>query len=163
MEYPHLRKIYESMEQKVLLLIILPLPVFGFVYLYSQRRLFEINLPELSSWWESFLLGMLTMLLLFQWYFFRTAIKDILNQDLSLEERMVAYGQKTLLRFWILFASAILSAAGLLLFDHAIFTVTFAITLVMLSIAKPSPHRVVRILKLKGEEKEAVMDLRRKG
>ena len=163
MEYPHLRKIYESMEQKVLLLIILPLPVFGFVYLYSQRRLFEIELPELSGWWESFFLGVLTILLLYQWYYFRTAVAEILNRGMSLEQRVAAYGQKTLLRFWILFASAILSAVGLLLFDHAIFTVTFAITLVMLSAVKPSPHRVVRILKLKGEERDAVLDLRRKG
>jgi hypothetical protein len=151
------------MEQKVLLLIILPLPVFGFVYLYSQRRLFEIEVPELSWWWESFLLGIQTFLLLFQGYLFRTGIGRIHRQDLALEERVAVYGRKTLLRFWILFASAILSAAGLLLFDHAIFTVTFAITLVLLSLFKPAPDRVVRILKLKGEEKEAVMDLRRKG
>lgn len=151
------------MEQKVLLLIILPLPVFGFVYLYSQRRLFEINLPEVEAWWVSFLLGVLTILLAYQWYSFQAAIKRLLHKDLPLEERVGIYGQKTLIRFWLLFAASILSAAGLLLFDHAIFTVAFAITLVMLSIAKPSPHRLVRILKLTGEEKEAVMDLRRKG
>lgn len=151
------------MEQKVLLLIILPLPVFGFVYLYSQRRLFEIEVPELSWWWESFLLGIQTFLLLYQGYLFRKGIAGIHRQDLTLEDRVAMYGRKTLLRFWILFASAILSTAGLLLFDNAIFTVTFAVTLIVLSIAKPSPDRVIRILKLKDDEREVVMDLRRKG
>lgn len=163
LENAALRKTYDTIERSVLLLIILPLPVFGFVYLYSQRRLFEINLPVVPDWTEPVLFGLVLILLGYQALGYSRAIKGLLAAGLILEERMKRYGSATVFRFWMLFTSALLSALGLLLFDHAIFTVAFALTLVFISAGKPTPDRIVRILKLKGEEKEAVMDLRRRG
>ena len=49
-----------------------------------------------------------------------------------------------------------IAAAGLLFYENAGFTVTYAITLILVSVAKPSPERINRLFGLKGEEKELV-------
>jgi len=53
-------------------------------------------------------------------------------------------------RFWKLFAIGFLCAAGLLFYENPGFTI--AATLIYVSLGKPTPDRIVKLLRLKGED-----------
>jgi hypothetical protein len=163
LEEKDIRKIFEKMERNVLILIAIPIPFFAVVYLNSQNSTISFDLPELSTFWDSFGLGLAVSILFFQYFNFQTSIKRILQGNLDLENKLALYSQATIQRFWILFVSTFISAMGLLFFDNPGFTMAFAVTLLFFSLGKPSPDRIVKSLKLKGEEKEKVLGMKRRG
>lgn len=163
LEENKIRKIFETLERNVLILIAIPIPFFGVVYLNSQNTTISFDLPELSSFWDSFGLGLVFSILGIQYFYFQTAIKRILKGNLELETKLALYSQATMQRFWILFISTFICALGLLFFNNPGFTMAFAITLLFFSIGKPSPDRIVKSLKLNGEEKDKVLGMKRRG
>jgi hypothetical protein len=56
--------------------------------------------------------------------------------------------------------SSLLSSLGLFLFENNGYIMAYALTLVFLSLGKPTLDRIVRLLKLKGEEKERVIRIK---
>lgn len=63
-------------------------------------------------------------------------------------------------RFWQLFIAGFLCAFGLIVYENPGFTVAYAVTLILTSLAKPTPDRIIRLLRLKGEDREAVEGLK---
>lgn len=159
----NIKKIYESLERNVLILIAIPIPFFAVTYLNSQNRTFSLNLPEVPPFWDSFGLGLVVSILVVHYFNFQSAIKRIQNKGYDLETKVSLYSQATMLRFYMLFASSLICAVGLLFFENAGYTISFAIILVFFSLGKPSPDRIVRLLKLKGEEKDKMLELRNRG
>lgn len=163
MENYSIKQIYEDLERNVLILMAIPIPFFAITYLNSLNSIFSINLPEVSSFWDSFGLGMVVLILIIHYFNFHSAIKRIPLGNFDLETKMRLYSDATRLRFYILFVASLLCAGGLLFFDNAGYTISFAVILLFFSLGKPSPDRIVRLLKLKGEEKDKVMELKRRG
>ncbi|WP_231955376.1 hypothetical protein [Aquiflexum balticum] len=163
LEEKRIKKRFETLERNVLILIAIPIPFFAVVYLNSQNSTFSFDLPELSTFWDSFGLGLVVSILFLQYFNFQTSIKRILRGNLDLETKLALYSQATMQRFWILFVSTFISALGLLFFDNPGFTMAFAVTLLFFSLGKPSPDRIVKSLKLKGEEKDKVLGMKRRG
>jgi hypothetical protein len=162
LEADSLRKIYNRLERNVLMFIILPIPLFGFVYLNSQNPIFYFDIPHISAFWEYLGLGLVFLLLVAQYIFFQTTIKKIRLFDANLEARLEFYADACIKRFTLLFIITLVAAVGLFLFENAGYTIAFAICLFFFSIAKPSPDRLISSLKLKGEEKNRVNDLKRR-
>lgn len=157
-----LKRKFRVLERNVLLLIAFPLPVFALVYLYTTSNTTSIELPVLPAFLNYLILGLASALLIFQYTGFRNAMNIMRDNPRSIEEKMDGYAKATLSRFWILFWIGIICATGLLFYENPGFTVAYAVSLMFVSIGKPTPDRIVRILRLKGEEKDMVFEINRR-
>jgi len=157
-----IRNIYDGLERNVLILIAIPIPFFAFAYLHSQNGTAAWDVPDLPAFWDSFLLGFVFAMLGLHYVNFHKGIKQALKVDCDLEEKIKKYAAVTMQRFWILFFAGLVCAMGLILFDNAGYTIAFAISLVFSSLGKPSPDRIIRLLRLKGQEKEEVELLKKR-
>jgi hypothetical protein len=157
-----IRGLYERLERLVLILIAFPIPFFAVVYLDAQNKMLFTEVPIISTSWEK--IGLTTILVLLGLHYlnFQKDIRSIKMSNQELVMKVQRYSKATAKRFWVLMIAALVCAAGLLLFQNPVFTLLFAITLVFYSLGKPTPDRMVRLLKLKGEEKKAVLDLKRR-
>jgi len=162
LENLQIRKIYDNLERNVLVMIAIPIPFFGFVYLNSENPIVFLEIPQMAEFWEYFGLGMVFTLLIAQYVIFQKETKYIVASGSDLNRKLFSYSKVSVKRFKILFFAALMAAGGLLLFGNAGFTIAFAITLVFFSAAKPSPDRIIRSLKLKGEEKDLVDGLKKR-
>ena len=147
----------------MLILIAIPIPFFAVTYLNSLNSTFALNLPEVPVFWDSFGLGMVALILIVHYFIYHSAIKRIHLGNFELQTKLGLYSRATHLRFYILFVASLFCAAGLLFFENSGYTIAFAVVLLFFSLGKPSPDRIVRLLKLKGEEKDKVMELKRRG
>lgn len=149
------------MERNVLLLILLPLPIFAFVYLNLTRPTKTFDIPELPAFLESFLLSLTLALLLFQQINFQRSIRPLQLEGIDLEGKILGYLKASTVRYVILALVGFIAAAGLFFFANLGFTVAYAIVLVLVSVYKPSPVRIIRLFRLRGEEKEFVQVINR--
>lgn len=162
MEITELRAIYSKLERNTLILIAIPLPFFAFAYLYTQSPIMDLNLPEENWFWGGFSLTFLITLLAGHYFVFHTNLSKAKNQNLTITEKVEIYAKATMLRFWFLFGIAIWGSFALVITENPLFTIILAINLIFFSLGKPSPDRIVRLLKLKGEEREQVQELKKR-
>ncbi|WP_114749323.1 hypothetical protein [Pleomorphovibrio marinus] len=160
-EVSQLKKEFRVLERKVLLLIAFPLPIFSFVYLSVSN-----GSSIISTVWPPFIniliLLLVIALLIGQLLRFNNRVQSIKNANLDLFNRVQLLGKATLERFWILFWVGILTALGLMMFENPGFTIAYAITLVFVSLGKPTPDRIIYQLKLKKEERDKVQQINRR-
>lgn len=162
MEITELRKIYSKLERNTLILIAIPLPFFAFAYLYTQSPIMDLNLPDANGFWGGFSLTFLITLLAGHYLVFHANLSKAKKQSLTITEKVEIYAKATMLRFWFLFGIAIWGSFALLITENPLFTIILAINLIFFSLGKPSPDRIVRLLKLKGEEREQVQELKKR-
>lgn len=149
------------MERTVLGLILIPLPVFAFVYLNLSKPVRTLAIPELPAFLEPFLLSLTLALLLFQQINFQKSIRPLKLPELALDEKILGYLKATTVRYVILATIGFIASFGLLFFANIGFTIAYAVVLIMVSVFKPSPIRIIRLFQLKGEEKEFVRVINR--
>ncbi len=155
MDIQEYRKVYKSLDQLVLILLILILPIFGLIYLYQSGGKISQDLPDLPLVVGQVLSGAGIGLILAQYLLFRKKVKAVfLTEDLL--AKLKIYAQATRERYLILFVVGLICSAGLLFFGSAIFNVIFALALFFFSIAKPTPDRIKKLLKLKAEDAEII-------
>lgn len=160
MENQDLRKIYHRTERLTLIILIISLPIFGMVYLYHNSGSITKDLPELSGFPNGFLMTFSVTLLVGQYWAFHVNIKKTFAQT-ELLEKVKIYAKATTQRFLFLFLVSICSTVGLLFSGNPFFIVLFALALVFFSLAKPSPDRIARLLKLKKEDRELLREIAR--
>ncbi|WP_194776755.1 hypothetical protein [Pararhodonellum marinum] len=156
-----IKKQYKILERNVLILIAIPLSLFGFAYLYTNSGNLDWDLPEIPKAFSSFLLGLTTAILVLQYVNFHNTMKKIRFSLNDLEQKIQSYSKATISRFWQLFFVGLICTAGLLVFDNAGFTIAYAVTLLFISIGKPTPQRIIRLLRLKEREKETILEINR--
>jgi hypothetical protein len=161
LEKNKIRKIYETLERNVLILIAIPIPFFAIIFLSSQNGTIDFDIPEFPAFWDYLGLVFVFALLGLHYIVFHSEINKINTRNFDLESKVKMYAKATISRFWILFVSVFICAAGLLFFKNSGYTIAFAITLVFSSLGKPTPDRIIRLLRLKGEEKEEIEKLKR--
>ncbi len=140
--------------------MLVALPVFGIIYLFyeSGKKLMEVpEIPELLVW---LLASICVFGLILQYLLFGQKIKLTFVKD-ELLEKVKIYSQATNQRYLILLLASLVSSLGLLLSRNPIFTLFFAIVLVFFSLAKPTPDRMARLMKLKKEDRELIRDASR--
>jgi hypothetical protein len=157
-EISRLKKEFRRLETKVLILIAIPLPVFSIVYL-SVSQGSSFILPTVPAILNPVLLFLVIALLVAQILRFNGRIQGIRNSDRELIQRVGLLGKATMERFWVLFWVGLLASLGLLLYENPGFTIAYAITLVFVSLGKPTPHRIIQQLKLNKEEREKVQQI----
>lgn len=160
METQEIRKDYKRTEQLVLVLMIFALPFFGMVYLYFISGNLNWDLPVFSQsvFWVLVILNVI--ILVTQYILFHQKIKFTFKLQ-ALESKCKIYLSATRDRFLILFLVSILSSIGLLFFKSPAFVFLFAVTLVFFSLAKPSPDRMTRLMKLKKEQRDLLREVTR--
>lgn len=155
MEIQEIRKIYKKSEQVSLVVMLLALPVFAIIYLFfeSGKNLVDVTeTPEFLVW----VLALISIaLLVAQYILFDQKIKLTFKKE-ELLEKVKIYAQATIQRYLILLGASLVSSVGLLLSHNPIFTLLFAITLTFFSLAKPTPDRMVRLMKLKKVQMELI-------
>ncbi|MDR7130099.1 hypothetical protein J2X69_002446 [Algoriphagus sp. 4150] len=155
MEIQEYRKVYKNLDQFVLILLVMVLPVFGMVYLYQSSGEVRWDLPELPLLIGQILSGAGIGLLLGQYLLFRKRIKAVFFTD-DLLTKLKIYASATRERYAMLFAVALICSAGLLFFGAAIYNMIFAVALFFFSACKPTPDRIKRLLKLNTEDAEVI-------
>ncbi|MDA0315328.1 MAG: hypothetical protein O3A40_08525 [Bacteroidetes bacterium] len=152
-----LRAIYHRTERFTVVILLFALPAFGIVYLYQQSGSLSQTLP---SWAQYLLLGGGVLLLGVQYLLFHQKIKQSFQQ-VSLLDKVGLYSSATRQRFMFLFLVSVLSTVGLFLTGSPGFVLLFTLTLVFFSLGKPSPDRMVRLMKLKKEDRELLTEISR--
>lgn len=140
--------------------MLVALPVFGIIYLFyeSGKKLMDVpEIPELLVWP---LASICVVGLILQYLLFGQKIKLTFVKD-ELLEKVKIYAQATNQRYLILLLASLVSSLGLLLSKNPVFTLFFAIVLVFFSLAKPTPDRMARLMKLKKEDRELIRDASR--
>ena len=160
METQELRKIYHRTERLTLVILLIALPAFGVVYLYHNSGSITKDLPELPGFFRGFLLGASLVLVAGQYWAFHKKIKQTFKET-ELLEKVKIYSKATMQRFLFLFLVSIFSTIGLLFTGNPVYIVIFALALVFFSLAKPSPDRMARLMKLKKEEREMLREISR--
>jgi hypothetical protein len=160
MEKEELRTIYHRTERLTVVVLLLALPAFGMVYLYQQSGTFSQTIPLLPTWAQNLLLGAGFLLLALQYGLFHQKIKQSFQQE-SLLEKVGLYASATRQRFLILFLVSVVSTAGLYWSGSPGFVFLFTLALVFFSLGKPSPDRMVRLMKLKKEDRELLTEISR--
>ena len=160
MEKEELRAIYHRTERLTVVVLLLALPAFGTVYLYQQSGTFSQTLPLLPTWAQYILLGAGALLLVLQYVLFHQKIKQSFQQELLLE-KVGLYAAATRQRFLVLFLVSMISTAGLYWSGSPGFVFLFTLALVFFSLGKPSPDRMVRLMKLKKEDRELLTKISR--
>lgn len=160
MEKKELRAIYHRTERLTVVVLLLALPAFGTVYLYQQSGTFSQTLPLLPTWAQYILLGAGVLLLVLQYVLFHQKIKQSFQQELLLE-KVGLYAAATRQRFLVLFLVSMISTAGLYWSGSPGFVFLFTLALVFFSLGKPSPDRMVRLMKLKKEDRELLTEISR--
>ncbi|WPR76182.1 hypothetical protein [Algoriphagus sp. NG3] len=155
MDIQKYRKVYKNLDQLILILLILILPIFGLIYLYQSGGNISQDLPDLPLIFGQVLSGAGIGLILAQYLLFRKRIKAIFQTE-DLLAKLKTYAQATRERYLILFGVGLICSAGLLFFGSAIFNVIFAVALFFFSIAKPTPDRIKKLLKLSKEDAEII-------
>ncbi|MFC3417594.1 hypothetical protein [Algoriphagus hitonicola] len=150
-----LKKSYHKLEQLVLILMILALPIFGMVYLYFISGNLNWNLPQLPGFVNGLLVGFSIGLLVAQYVKFHQDVKAGKGSP-DLMEKVSVYIHSTRIRFYFLFLTSLICAIGLLFFKSEIYVVLFAVALVFFSLAKPTPDRIKRLFRLNKEDAEFV-------
>ncbi len=155
MNIQEIRKIYRKTELFSLVIILLALPVFGVIYLFYDSGNQLVNLPGIPNFliWAMSLLCIAVLII--QYILFDKKIKLTFEKD-ALVDKVKIYGQATIQRYLILLLVSIITSVGLLLSKNPVFTLFFAIALVFFSLAKPTPDRMARLMKLKKDEKELI-------
>lgn len=156
-----LKNQFRLLERNVLLLIILPLSCFSFAYLYTTSRTMTIQLPDLPGFLDPLFLSAALALLAWQQIDFQRSIRNIRGSGFDIREKFGLYANATLSRYRVLLVVGFICAAGLLLYENVGFTIAYAITLVLISVGKPSPIRIIRLFHLKGEEKDLMVNINR--
>lgn len=157
-----LKKEFRLLERNVLILTAVPLPLFSFAYLYTTGGSISLDLPELPVLLSSCMLGVAIGLLILQAVSFNRQVRRIRGEEMPIHAKLKAYAAASIRRFWMLFAVGLLSAAGLLFSERPGFTIAYAVCLLFVSLGKPTPDRIAKGLRLKGEEKEQVYDINRR-
>lgn len=160
MELEEIRSIYKRLEQLVLILMLIALPLFGMIYLYHNSGNLDWGLPALPDFVNGILAGAGTALLLIQYFLFHRKLKETFHFD-ELLKKVKIYAHATRERFFLLFICSLIATLGLLFFGNPYFIVLFAGTLVFFSLAKPTPDRIGRLLKLKKEERDLILNASR--
>ena len=160
MEIELLRVAYRRTEQQTLICLLLSLPLFGIIYLYQQAGNLNKTIPQLPFFAQVLVLVASFLLLTAHYFLFHRRIKATFVQE-ELSEKILAYLAATKQRYWLLFIVAVVSSLGLLLSSNPGFVVVFALALVFFSLGKPSPDRMVRLMKLKKEDRELLTEISR--
>ena len=160
METQELRKIYQRTERLTLIILLIALPAFGIVYLYHNSGSISKDLPQLSGFPNGFLMTFSVTVLVGQYWAFHVYLKKTFAEN-QLLEKVKIYAKATSQRFLFLFVVSICSTIGLLFSGNPFFIVLFAVTLVFFSLAKPSPDRMARLMKLKKEDRELLREIAR--
>jgi len=150
---------FRRLERNVLILTGLPLPLFAFAYLYTTSRSMELDLPLFPELLNSVMMGLVVGLLVVQWLHFHRGIKKTRVSTASLDDRLHNYKELTISRFWKLFAIGLMCGVGLLFYENPGYTIAYAVTLIYVSLGKPTPDRIAKLLRLKGEEKDLVYSI----
>ena len=160
MDNEEIGRIYRKTERLTLIILLIALPAFGMVYLYHNSGSIPKDLPELSGFPNGFLIAFSVTLLVGQYWAFHSNLKKSFAQS-ELIEKVKIYAKATTQRFLFLFLVSICSTIGLFLSGNAFFIIIFAVTLIFFSLAKPSPDRMARLMKLKKEDRELIREASR--
>ncbi|EOZ97042.1 hypothetical protein A33Q_1960 [Indibacter alkaliphilus LW1] len=155
-----IRKKFDTLERNALIMMAIPLPFFALSYLFTTSSTISYQVPDLPLILDTLLLTLVIVMLGVHYFNFRAAIKSARLEGKSLEDKVLRYSQATMKRLWVLFVVILLCAAGLLVYQNPGYTISFAIALVFFSLGKPTPDRIIRLLKLRGEEKEEIEALK---
>lgn len=152
--------IYRKTERLTLLILMVALPLFGVVYLYDSSGNLNWDLPQLPGFVNGFLIGFSIACLIWQYVNFHKKLKQTFSSP-ELLEKVRIYSRATNQRYLYLFVVSIFATIGLLFNQNPVYTVIFAVTLIFFSLAKPSPDRMARLMKLKKEDRELIREASR--
>jgi hypothetical protein len=154
MKYASLQEFFYKLQNVLYLLILFPLLVFIFFFVYETYRPEAVSEEQRSTIYVALLVFIVIDLSVASFIFYRNlkAIRKIASLGLRLEK----YYAITVLRFSLVSFADLILIAGYFMTGNLIFAILFGISLVFFLLSWPRTSKVCADLKLKGDEREMV-------
>jgi hypothetical protein len=159
MKYDSLREYFYKFYNVLYALILVPMLAFVFLYFEIQSQ--SVRGPYKDDHFLSRIVVIAMMsLVVLVWivsfvHYFRKLPR--IRTIGSLGERLDEYYTLTSVRFVSFTASSLALAAGFLLTEHQVLTLTFVVSFVLALVLWPLPSKVCRDLQLRGDERTLVL------
>lgn len=155
MKFNSLREYFYRIYIVLYVLVLVPLLLFGYVYLEIRAERFT---PMLGQ--DELTATVFAVVILTDWvagiFLFRTGLKSVIGL-MTLRERLEGYARLTIIRFAIICAGSFALGVGFFLTGDPALVALFGISLLVVSLLWPLPAKVCRDLKLKGDERKLVL------
>lgn len=134
-----------------------PLLAFVWAYLESTAGNLEPILDESSVNTVNFIMPLVVFgLIITSFYLFRNRLSTI-EPSKSLSQKLEEYFTTCIVMYALLEFGLIISVVGYYLTLGNVFLGMFVVVLVFFSLHKPTPYRIAKNLRLKGDEKEQMI------
>ena len=135
----------------------LPVMAFIYVYLESSNQNLMVYIPEMyHTMFFTLLMIVCTMMIYWSYKNYQNLIHEALAEE-RFTERLKIYKKATTTRYIVYGISAALITIGMYLTSYQPFGALFGVMIVFLSWHNPNARRIVKELKLKGHEKEVIL------
>jgi hypothetical protein len=152
MQFNSIREYFYRCYSTVMLISLIPIVVFSALYLQPSSNSTSIEQePILFAFFSA---GTLVCWLTLAFYA-NKKIKSLRNRQ-GLREKLEKYFGLTIVRFLLLSIAALVLALGFFLAHNDFFTIGFMINLLLSAWHWPSPSKVSKELRLRGDEREMV-------
>lgn len=150
-----------GMNTRFYLSVCLPLLFFVIVFLNLQEKggispAFE---PD-DALWHYLLAAMALITWLWGDKLYKNGLKD-LSPELNLSEKLLGFRRASVLKYTIASINCLVIILFLYLTKEQIFLMAFGALLVLLSINRPTPYRIIKDLKLGKEDQKILREYRR--
>jgi len=150
-----------GMNTRFYLIVCLPLLLFVLVYLEVQSRTgispaFESG-DHIGHYVLSLVLGL-------SWFPAKKMYKRKIleqRQEESLMQKLNAFRKAAIYMYLILGSAAILAIVGLYFAQEQIYLMAFGIVLILFSVNRPTPAKIIKDMKLTAEEKRMLSEYRK--
>ena len=150
------KQYYEQLNTIFSALVAIPLLLFIWLYLEASGSnitpIISGNAYNVVNFISS--IGIF-ILIGYTFYLFRKGTSQI--EANTLQDKLQHYKKLSIKTYVLLNIAGAIAVAGFYLVVSNTFVALYVIVLVLLSLLKPTTHRIVKILKLKGAEKDRVL------
>lgn len=157
MNFNSVNEYFSKINQFYHLILVTPLTIFCYIYLEKGAGGWDSYLgnPLYTTIATYFLAVVSIVLIILAFRNFREQIKRA--GGLSLREKLEIYYYTFLNQQVLMTSGGFLAICALYITGYSFFSAIYLVSLFASSIQRPSSHRIVKVLNLKGEDKEIIL------
>ncbi|NOS56338.1 MAG: hypothetical protein HOP37_08800 [Cyclobacteriaceae bacterium] len=158
MNYSSLREFFYKLYNICLLMMFLPIGTFLVIYYLLLTN--QISPSIQSEQVEQIILIVFPILAVLDLTIVHLVVRrkfSLLNREISLGVRLEKYFSVAVIRLSAIVATSLFMAAGLFLTGSEWFAIFFLVLVIWLAFQWPTPRRVSKDLKLRGDEEQMVL------
>lgn len=141
-------------------IIAAPLILYCIAYLQSLGDNPDPSFSEPPLMLKLFVSIFSGMLVLLAFFLFKNNLANSREKD-TLQEKLRGYASAAIIKYAVLEMASIIAALAFFLTHDHLFTAIYVFILFLMSLNKPSPRKYANDLRLKGEERDVILNKKR--